>query len=56
MRAAFIDHITIRVRNLDAGRRFYEAAVAAFAGRAIELDTGEISFGPGQRGSRHRAW
>jgi catechol 2,3-dioxygenase-like lactoylglutathione lyase family enzyme len=46
MRAAFIDHITIRVRNLEASRGFYEAAVTAFGGRAIELDTGEISFGP----------
>jgi catechol 2,3-dioxygenase-like lactoylglutathione lyase family enzyme len=46
VRAAFIDHITIRVRNLEASRRFYEAAVAPFGGRAIELENGEISFGP----------
>jgi catechol 2,3-dioxygenase-like lactoylglutathione lyase family enzyme len=46
MRDAFIDHLTIRVRDLEASRRFYEAAVGAFGGRAVELESGEISFGP----------
>ncbi len=45
-RAAFVDHVTIRVRDLEASRRFYEAAVGAFGGRAVELESGEVSFGP----------
>ena len=56
VRAAFIDHITIRIRNLEASGRFYEAAASAFGGRAVELETGEVSFGPeGSEDLAHRA-
>jgi catechol 2,3-dioxygenase-like lactoylglutathione lyase family enzyme len=46
MRAAFVDHLTLRVRDLDASRRFYRAALSPWGSREVELEGGEISFGP----------
>jgi catechol 2,3-dioxygenase-like lactoylglutathione lyase family enzyme len=49
MRAPFIDHITLRVRDLDASRAFYERALETFGVRVLELDGEEgpeISIGP----------
>ena len=46
MRAAFVDHLTLRVRDLEASRRFYRAALSAWGSREIELESGEVSFGP----------
>lgn len=45
VRAAFIDHLTLRVRDVGASRRFYEAAVAPFGGTVVEGD-GYVAFGP----------
>ena len=49
MRAPFIDHIVVMVRDLHASRTFYEAALAPFAAR-VE-DYGEIGIGIGPEGS-----
>jgi catechol 2,3-dioxygenase-like lactoylglutathione lyase family enzyme len=49
MRAPFIDHITVRVRDLDASRRFYERALEIFGSHVLEIegtDGPELSFGP----------
>jgi catechol 2,3-dioxygenase-like lactoylglutathione lyase family enzyme len=46
IRAAFVDHLTLRVRDLEASRRFYRAALGPWASREVELESGEISFGP----------
>jgi catechol 2,3-dioxygenase-like lactoylglutathione lyase family enzyme len=46
VRAAFVDHLTLRVRDLEASKRFYRAALSPWGGREIELESGEISFGP----------
>jgi catechol 2,3-dioxygenase-like lactoylglutathione lyase family enzyme len=46
VRAAFVDHLTLRVRNLAASRRFYRAALAPWDSREIALEGGEVSFGP----------
>jgi catechol 2,3-dioxygenase-like lactoylglutathione lyase family enzyme len=40
------DHVDIHVSDLAASRRFYRAALAAWESREVELDNGEISFGP----------
>jgi catechol 2,3-dioxygenase-like lactoylglutathione lyase family enzyme len=53
VRAAFVDHLTLRVRDLDASRRFYRAALSPWGSREVELEGGEISFGP--RGSEDLA-
>lgn len=45
-RPAFVDHLTLRVRDLEASRRFYRAALSPWGSREIELEGGEISFGP----------
>lgn len=45
-RAAFIDHLTLRVRDPEASRRFYRAALGPWASRELELPNGEIAFGP----------
>jgi len=45
-RAAFVDHLTLRVGDLEASRRFYRAALSPWRSREIELEGGEISFGP----------
>ena len=50
MRAPFIDHVTVKVRDLAASRAFYEAALAPFGIRTIEYDqppdVPAIGFGP----------
>ena len=49
MRAPFIDHVTLRVRDLDASRAFYERALETFGIRVLELDGEdgpEVSMGP----------
>jgi hypothetical protein len=45
VRAAFIDHLTIPVRDVAASRRFYEAALAAFDIETAEIE-GAVGFGP----------
>ena len=45
MRPAFIDHLTLTVRDLAASRRFYAAALAPWGAREEELD-GTFAFGP----------
>jgi catechol 2,3-dioxygenase-like lactoylglutathione lyase family enzyme len=49
MRAPFLDHIVVMVRDLDASREFYEAALAPFAARVV--DYGDIGIGIGPEGS-----
>ena len=49
MRPAFIDHITVMVRDLAASREFYEAALVPFDARVV--DYGEIGIGIGPEGS-----
>ena len=49
MRAPFLDHIVLLVRDLDVSREFYEAALAPFAARVV--DYGEIGVGIGPEGS-----
>jgi catechol 2,3-dioxygenase-like lactoylglutathione lyase family enzyme len=44
-REAFVDHLTLQVRDLEASRRFYAAALAPWGSRQFEGDWG-ISFGP----------
>jgi catechol 2,3-dioxygenase-like lactoylglutathione lyase family enzyme len=44
-REAFVDHLTLRVRDLEASRRFYAAALAPWGGRESKDEWG-ISFGP----------
>jgi catechol 2,3-dioxygenase-like lactoylglutathione lyase family enzyme len=49
MRAPFIDHLTLRVRDLDASRAFYEQALETFGIHVRELDGEdgpEVSLGP----------
>jgi catechol 2,3-dioxygenase-like lactoylglutathione lyase family enzyme len=49
MRAPFIDHVTIRVADLEASRTFYERALEPFGVRVVEIDgTGgtELAIGP----------
>jgi catechol 2,3-dioxygenase-like lactoylglutathione lyase family enzyme len=46
MRAAFIDHLTLRVRDVERSRRFYEQALAPFGIRVVESSQGPIGFGP----------
>jgi catechol 2,3-dioxygenase-like lactoylglutathione lyase family enzyme len=44
-REAFVDHLTLQVRDLDASRRFYAAALEPWGSREVEGEWG-ISFGP----------
>ena len=45
-----IDHVTLRVRDLPASRRFYEAALAPLS-RGLEFEhEGLIAFGSGESG------
>jgi catechol 2,3-dioxygenase-like lactoylglutathione lyase family enzyme len=44
-REAFLDHLTLQVRDLEASRRFYAAALEPWGSRQFEGDWG-ISFGP----------
>jgi catechol 2,3-dioxygenase-like lactoylglutathione lyase family enzyme len=46
VRAPFIDHITVRVRDVEASRRFYEAALAPFGIRTVAYEGDELGFGP----------
>jgi catechol 2,3-dioxygenase-like lactoylglutathione lyase family enzyme len=49
MRAPFIDHLTLRVRDLGASRDFYEQALETFGIHVVELDGTdgpEVSLGP----------
>jgi catechol 2,3-dioxygenase-like lactoylglutathione lyase family enzyme len=46
MRAPFIDHVTVLVRDLAASRAFYEAALAPFGVRVLEYGEDGISVGP----------
>jgi catechol 2,3-dioxygenase-like lactoylglutathione lyase family enzyme len=49
MRAPFIDHLTLRVRDLDASRAFYERALEPFGAHVTEIDGEdgpELTFGP----------
>ena len=45
-RTVFVDHVTLLVGDLDASRRFYEAALAPLDARSVELSGGEVAFGP----------
>jgi catechol 2,3-dioxygenase-like lactoylglutathione lyase family enzyme len=44
-REAFIDHLTLPVRDLQASRRFYAAALEPWGSHEVEGEWG-ISFGP----------
>src|SRR5258708_3981332 len=46
-RRVFVDHITLRVRDVGVSRAFYEAALAPLEAMSLEIE-GEISFGPPQ--------
>jgi catechol 2,3-dioxygenase-like lactoylglutathione lyase family enzyme len=44
-REAFVDHLTLRVGDVEASRRFYAAALAPWGSHEVEGDWG-VSFGP----------
>jgi catechol 2,3-dioxygenase-like lactoylglutathione lyase family enzyme len=50
MRPPFIDHVTVRVRDLAASRAFYERTLEPFGIRVLELEgedgRREVSIGP----------
>ena len=47
MRAPFIDHITVKVRDMAASRAFYEAALAPFGARVVPYGGDhELLMGP----------
>ena len=46
MRAVFVDHLTLRVQDLEASRRFYRAALSPWGSREVEAEGGEVSIGP----------
>jgi catechol 2,3-dioxygenase-like lactoylglutathione lyase family enzyme len=49
MRAPFIDHVTLRVSDLEASRAFYERALEPFHARVRELEAAdgvELALGP----------
>ena len=46
MRAAFLDHITVHVRDLAVSRAFYEAALAPFAAQVVEYGPRRSASGP----------
>jgi catechol 2,3-dioxygenase-like lactoylglutathione lyase family enzyme len=46
-RRVFVDHLTIRVADLERSRAFYVAALAPLAVRVLEVpERGEVTFGP----------
>jgi catechol 2,3-dioxygenase-like lactoylglutathione lyase family enzyme len=45
VRAAFVDHLTLRVRDLEASRRFYRAALEPWGSHEVEAEWG-VGFGP----------
>ena len=47
MREAFVDHLTLRVRDLQASRRFYRAALEPWGSREVEADWGVGYGSPG---------
>jgi len=49
VRPPFLDHVTVKVRDLAASRAFYEAALAPFGARVV--DYGDIGIGIGPEGS-----
>jgi catechol 2,3-dioxygenase-like lactoylglutathione lyase family enzyme len=49
VRAPFLDHIVVMVRDLAASQAFYEAALAPFGAQVV--DYGEIGIGVGPEGS-----
>jgi catechol 2,3-dioxygenase-like lactoylglutathione lyase family enzyme len=46
VRAPFIDHLTLRVRDVETSRRFYERALAPWGIRVVQSSQGPIGFGP----------
>ena len=46
MRAPFIDHIAVKVRDLEASKAFYEAALAPFGVRVLPYGDKGLSIGP----------
>ena len=46
MRAPFIDHLTVNVRDLEASKAFYEAALAPFGVRVVHYGEKELGIGP----------
>ena len=49
MRAPFIDHVTLRVADLEASRAFYERALEPFGAHVRQIDGSdgpEIAIGP----------
>jgi catechol 2,3-dioxygenase-like lactoylglutathione lyase family enzyme len=44
-RGAFIDHLTLTVRDLARSRAFYEAALAPLEANVLEVGS-EVAFGP----------
>jgi catechol 2,3-dioxygenase-like lactoylglutathione lyase family enzyme len=46
MRAPFIDHLTLPVRDLEASRRFYVAALASFGGTVTDVPGPPDGWGP----------
>ena len=38
MRRAFLDHLALTVRDLEASRRFYAAALAPWQAREVEME------------------
>ena len=45
-REAFVDHLTLRVRDLEASRRFYRAALEPWGSRELEEADWGVAFGP----------
>ena len=45
MGSAVLDHVSLRVRDLEASRRFYEAALAPLGFGVLYSDEGGSSFG-----------
>ena len=45
-RRVCIDHVTLRVADMDRSRDFYARALEPLGGRAVELPSGEVAFGP----------
>ncbi len=45
VRAVVVDHVSIRVRDLEESRRFYEAALAPLGFDILYTDEGRCSFG-----------
>jgi catechol 2,3-dioxygenase-like lactoylglutathione lyase family enzyme len=45
VRAVVVDHVSIRVRDLEASRRFYEAALAPLGFGVVSASEGGTAFG-----------